>query len=128
MPEPTGPPIPIRNARCGVSGDKETLPAVGVDGGGDLEPDGGGSGQLGERAVVASAAIAEAASAIHLAWPATHPLAAAGSSASSFSAADATVAASSYSAIAASSSSPTAQAAATTPSATVRGVVDEAAR
>src|SRR4051794_22478520 len=49
--ELTGPPIPIRNARCCVSGAKETLPAVGVPGGGALGPDGGGPGALGERAV-----------------------------------------------------------------------------
>src|SRR6185295_4975608 len=46
LPDPTGPPTPIRSAR---STGKETLPAFEVDGGGDLERH---RGRSGERPVV----------------------------------------------------------------------------
>src|SRR4051812_37037604 len=42
LPEPTGPPTPIRSAR---STGKEPFPSLVVDGGAELEGDGGGRGQ-----------------------------------------------------------------------------------
>src|SRR4051794_39991101 len=48
LPDPTGPPTPIRSARSG-SADKEALLSVVVDAGGDLEADGGGGLEVRDR-------------------------------------------------------------------------------